>query len=39
MLLNGYQLYITVDERVVTGQNPQSAHAVGEAVLQELKKL
>jgi len=24
---------------VVTGQNPQSAHAVGEAVLEELKKL
>ena len=34
-----WQTHVTVDERVVTGQNPQSAHAVGEAVLEELKKL
>ena len=32
-----WQTHVTVDERVVTGQNPQSAHAVGEAVLEELK--
>lgn len=34
-----WQTHVAVDERVVTGQNPQSAHAVGEAVLEELKKL
>lgn len=34
-----WQTHVAVDARVVTGQNPQSAHAVGEAVLQELKKL
>ncbi|WP_312079207.1 hypothetical protein [Chryseobacterium sp.] len=33
-----WQTHVTVDERVVTGQNPQSVHAVGEAVLEELKK-
>lgn len=34
-----WQPHITVDQRVVTGQNPQSAKGVGEAVLSELKKL
>ncbi|MFY7666850.1 type 1 glutamine amidotransferase domain-containing protein [Flavobacterium sp.] len=34
-----WQTHVAVDARVVTGQNPQSAHAVGEAVLTELKKL
>lgn len=34
-----WQPHVTVDQRVVTGQNPQSAHGVGEAVLAELKKL
>ncbi|MFK7049094.1 MULTISPECIES: type 1 glutamine amidotransferase domain-containing protein [Flavobacterium] len=34
-----WQSHVTVDQRVVTGQNPQSAHGVGEAVLKELQKL
>lgn len=34
-----WQTHVTVDERLVTGQNPQSAKEVGEAVLTELKKL
>lgn len=34
-----WQLHVTVDQRVITGQNPQSAKGVGEAVLAELKKL
>lgn len=34
-----WQPHVAVDDRVVTGQNPQSAHAVGEAVLLELKKI
>lgn len=34
-----WQEHVTVDQRVVTGQNPQSAHGVGEAVLAELRKL
>ena len=34
-----WQTHVTVDQRVVTGQNPQSAHGVGEAVLKELQKL
>jgi putative intracellular protease/amidase len=34
-----WQPHVTVDQRVVTGQNPQSAHGVGEAVLKELQKL
>lgn len=34
-----WQSHVTVDKRVVTGQNPQSAQAVGEATLAELKKL
>lgn len=34
-----WQEHVTVDQRLVTGQNPQSAHAVGEAVLVELGKL
>jgi putative intracellular protease/amidase len=33
-----WQSHVTVDQRVVTGQNPQSAHGVGEAVLEELRK-
>ncbi|SHH31727.1 type 1 glutamine amidotransferase domain-containing protein [Ferrimonas marina] len=31
--------HVVVDQRVVTGQNPQSAHALGEAVVQQLKAL
>lgn len=34
-----WQKHVVTDQRVVTGQNPQSAHGVGEAVLAELKKL
>lgn len=34
-----WQAHVTVDQRVVTGQNPQSAHGVGEAVLRELQQL
>lgn len=34
-----WQRHITIDQRVVTGQNPQSAEGVGEAVLMELKKM
>lgn len=32
-----WQKHVTVDQRVVTGQNPQSAQAVGEAILAQLK--
>lgn len=34
-----WQPHVTIDQRVITGQNPQSAKGVGEAVLAELKKL
>jgi putative intracellular protease/amidase len=34
-----WQSHVTVDQRVVTGQNPQSAKGVGEATLIELNKL
>lgn len=34
-----WQPHVAVDQRVVTGQNPQSAKGVGEAILAELKKL
>lgn len=34
-----WQKHVTVDERLVTGQNPQSAKGVGEAMLNELTKL
>ena len=34
-----WQVHVTVDNRLVTGQNPQSAKGVGEAILSELKKL
>jgi putative intracellular protease/amidase len=34
-----WQKHITVDQRVVTGQNPVSAQGVGEATLEELRKL
>ncbi|MNW02416.1 hypothetical protein D3C71_1981940 [compost metagenome] len=33
-----WQEHVTVDQRLVTGQNPQSAKGVGQAVLVELKK-
>lgn len=33
-----WQPHITVDQRVITGQNPQSAKGVGEAILKELQK-
>ena len=31
--------HVTVDERVVTGQNPASARLVGEKVVAELVKI
>ncbi len=34
-----WQKHVTVDQRVVTGQNPQSAEGVGKAVLAELGKM
>ena len=34
-----WQSHVTVDQRLITGQNPQSAEALGKAVLVELKKL
>jgi len=33
-----WQEHVVADQRVVTGQNPQSAKLVGEAVLEELKQ-
>jgi len=33
-----WQKHVTVDQRLITGQNPQSAKAVGEAILKEIKK-
>lgn len=34
-----WQPHVTVDQRLVTGQNPQSAKDVGKAILKELKSL
>ncbi|MFV0565830.1 MAG: type 1 glutamine amidotransferase domain-containing protein [Flavobacteriaceae bacterium] len=34
-----WQKHITVDQRLVTGQNPQSAEGVGQATLTEIQKL
>lgn len=34
-----WQKHVTVDHRVVTGQNPASAHGVGEATLNEVQKV
>lgn len=34
-----WETHVVADQRVVTGQNPQSAKAVGQAMLQELEKL
>lgn len=34
-----WQEHVTVDQRLITGQNPQSAKGVGEAILKELKSL
>lgn len=34
-----WQSHVTVDQRVVTGQNPQSAKGVGEAMLKELSRI
>lgn len=34
-----WQPHVTVDQRLVTGQNPFSAKGVGEAILNELQKL
>jgi putative intracellular protease/amidase len=31
-----FQPHVTVDQRLITGQNPQSAEGVGKAILQEL---
>lgn len=33
-----WQNHVVSDQRVITGQNPQSAKSVGEAILSELKK-
>jgi len=33
-----WQPHVTVDQRLVTGQNPQSAHIVGEAILKLLQE-
>lgn len=33
-----WQNHVVTDQRVITGQNPQSAKSVGEAILKELKK-
>jgi len=33
-----WQQHVTVDQRLITGQNPQSAKEVGEAIKAELKK-
>lgn len=32
-----WQNHVVVDQRVITGQNPQSAKSVGEAILKELR--
>ncbi len=34
-----WEKHVTVDERLVTGQNPPSAKGVGEATLEEIEKL
>jgi putative intracellular protease/amidase len=34
-----WQKHVVADQRLVTGQNPQSAEGVGEAMVAELKKL
>jgi len=34
-----WQVHAVTDQRVITGQNPQSAKAVGEAVLEQLKNI
>jgi putative intracellular protease/amidase len=34
-----FQCHVTIDQRVVTGQNPASAKSVGEALLKELENL
>ena len=31
-----WQELVIVDERVITGQNPTSAHAVGSAIVEQL---
>lgn len=33
-----WQNHVVTDQRMITGQNPQSAKSVGEAILSELKK-
>lgn len=33
-----WQNHVVADQRVITGQNPQSAKSVGEAIVKELKK-
>ncbi|KAA5824568.1 type 1 glutamine amidotransferase domain-containing protein [Algibacter amylolyticus] len=34
-----FNKHVVTDQRLVTGQNPQSAHSVGKATLNELQKL
>jgi putative intracellular protease/amidase len=33
-----WQNHVTVDQRLVTGQNPASAKSVGQALLHEIEK-
>lgn len=33
-----WQPHVTVDQRLITGQNPQSAHALGQAILKKLQE-
>ena len=33
-----WQSHVVTDQRLITGQNPQSAQAVGEAIMQQLKQ-
>ena len=34
-----WKSHVTVDHRIITGQNPQSALEVGKAIVQELENL
>ena len=37
--LTPFTEYVATDQRLVTGQNPQSVHSVGKAPIKELQKL
>ena len=34
-----FNIHVVTDQRLITGQNPQSAHSVGKATLNELQRL